>query len=80
MKVREVQSTWADGRRATLTTTEGEAVTTTTFAYDDAGRVTEERTTAQAAVDFCVYTTMTFTSLGSGALVTTGGWGAMNLG
>jgi MFS family permease len=40
----------------------------------------EERTTAQAAVDFCVYTTMTFTSLGSGALVTTGGWGAMNLG
>ncbi|MEY2687293.1 MAG: hypothetical protein RL375_1491 [Pseudomonadota bacterium] len=40
----------------------------------------EERTTAQAAVDFCVYTTMTFTSLGSGALVTTGGWQAMNLG
>lgn len=46
VKVREVQSTWADGRRATLTTTEGEAVTTTTFAYDDAGRVTEERTTS----------------------------------
>jgi MFS family permease len=40
----------------------------------------EERTTAQAAVDFCVYTTMTFTSLGSGALVTSGGWSAMNLG
>ncbi len=40
----------------------------------------EERTTAQAAVDFCVYTTMTFTALGSGALVTTGGWSAMNLG
>ena len=32
----------------------------------------EERTTAQAAVDFCVYATMTFTSFGSGALVTTG--------
>jgi len=40
----------------------------------------EERTTAQAAVDFCVYTTMTFTAFGSGALVTTGGWQAMNLG
>jgi MFS family permease len=40
----------------------------------------EERTTAQAAVDFCVYATMTFTSFGSGALVTTGGWQAMNLG
>jgi len=40
----------------------------------------EERTTAQAAVDFSVYATMTLTSLGSGALVTTGGWQAMNLG
>jgi MFS family permease len=40
----------------------------------------EERTTAQAAVDFCVYATMTVTSFGSGALVTTGGWSAMNLG
>jgi MFS family permease len=40
----------------------------------------EERTTAQAAVDVCVYSTMTLTSFGSGALVTTGGWGAMNLG
>jgi predicted MFS family arabinose efflux permease len=40
----------------------------------------EERTTAQAAVDFCVYATMTLTSFGSGALVTTGGWTAMNLG
>lgn len=40
----------------------------------------EERTTAQAAVDFSVYTTMTFTAFGSGALVTTGGWTAMNLG
>ncbi|MCK6424080.1 MAG: MFS transporter [Burkholderiaceae bacterium] len=40
----------------------------------------EERTTAQAAVDFCVYATMTLTAFGSGALVTTGGWQAMNLG
>jgi MFS family permease len=40
----------------------------------------EERTTAQAAVDFSVYATMTLTSFGSGALVTTGGWSAMNLG
>jgi MFS family permease len=40
----------------------------------------EERTTAQAAVDFCVYATMTCTAFGSGALVTTGGWQAMNLG
>jgi MFS family permease len=40
----------------------------------------EERTTAQAAVDFCIYVTMTLTSFGSGALVTTGGWSAMNLG
>ncbi len=40
----------------------------------------EERTTAQAAVDFCVYATMTVTAFGSGALVTTGGWVAMNKG
>jgi MFS family permease len=40
----------------------------------------EERTTAQAAVDFSVYTTMTITAFGSGALVTTGGWQAMNFG
>ena len=40
----------------------------------------EERTRAQAALDFCVYTTMTLTSFSSGALVTTGGWTAMNLG
>ena len=40
----------------------------------------EERTTAQAAVDFWVYTTMTLTSFGSGALVTTGGWTFMNVG
>jgi MFS family permease len=40
----------------------------------------EERTTAQAGVDFWVYTTMTLTSFGSGALVTTGGWTFMNVG
>ncbi len=40
----------------------------------------EEKTRAQAALDFCVYATMTVTSFSSGALVTTGGWTAMNLG
>ncbi len=40
----------------------------------------EERTTAQAALDFWVYLTMTFTAFGSGALVTTGGWAWMNWG
>jgi MFS family permease len=40
----------------------------------------EERTTAQAAMDFWVYVTMTVTAFGSGALVTTGGWTWMNLG
>ena len=40
----------------------------------------EEKTKAQAALDFCVYATMTLTSFSSGALVTTGGWTAMNLG
>lgn len=40
----------------------------------------EERTQAQAALDFCVYLTMTITSFASGALVTTGGWTAMNVG
>jgi MFS family permease len=40
----------------------------------------EERTTAQAGVDFWVYLTMTLTSFSSGALVTTGGWTWMNAG
>jgi len=40
----------------------------------------EEKTRGQAALDFCVYATMTLTSFSSGALVTTGGWTAMNLG
>ena len=40
----------------------------------------EERTTAQGAMDTCVYATMTVTSFSSGALVTSGGWQSMNLG
>jgi MFS family permease len=40
----------------------------------------EEKTTAQAAMDFCVFTTMAFTSFASGALVTSGGWTWMNHG
>jgi MFS family permease len=40
----------------------------------------EEKTSAQAATDFCVYTTMAITSFGSGALVTTQGWTWLNLG
>ena len=51
----------------------GSTLATTTWAP-------EEKTRAQAALDFCVYATMTLTSFSSGALVTTGGWTAMNLG
>lgn len=51
----------------------GSTLATTTY-------TPEEKTRAQAALDFCVYTTMTLTSFSSGALVTTGGWTAMNLG
>jgi MFS family permease len=40
----------------------------------------EEKTTAQAAMDTVVMATMTLTSLGSGALVTTQGWTWLNLG
>jgi MFS family permease len=40
----------------------------------------EERTTAQAAMDTLVLGTMTLTSLGSGALVTTQGWTWLNVG
>jgi MFS family permease len=40
----------------------------------------EEKTTAQAAMDFCVFTTMAITSFGSGALITTQGWTSLNLG
>jgi len=40
----------------------------------------EEKTTAQAAMDFCIFSTMTVTSFASGALVTTQGWTWLNLG
>ena len=40
----------------------------------------EEKTSAQAAMDTAVLSTMTLTSLGSGALVTTQGWTWLNLG
>ena len=40
----------------------------------------EEKTTAQAAMDFCVYLTMTITSFSSGALITTQGWTWLNVG
>lgn len=34
----------------------------------------EEKTTAQGAMDFCVYTIMSLTAFASGALITTRGW------
>jgi MFS family permease len=40
----------------------------------------EEKTTAQAAMDTVVYTTMAVTSFASGALITTQGWVWLNLG
>ena len=40
----------------------------------------EEKTTAQAAMDTVVYTSMTVTSFSSGALITTQGWTWINLG
>ena len=40
----------------------------------------EEKTTAQAAMDTAVFTTMAVTSFSSGALVTTQGWTWLNLG
>ena len=40
----------------------------------------EEKTQAQAAMDFCVFTTMAITSFGSGALITTQGWQWLNVG
>jgi MFS family permease len=40
----------------------------------------EEKTTAQAAMDTVIFTTMTITSFSSGALVTTSGWTLLNLG
>jgi MFS family permease len=40
----------------------------------------EEKDKAQAAINFFVFGTMAFTSLGSGALITTSGWNILNLG
>ncbi len=40
----------------------------------------EEKTTAQAAMDTVIFTTMALTSFGSGALITTQGWAWLNLG
>ncbi|MEO8805779.1 MAG: MFS transporter [Burkholderiaceae bacterium] len=40
----------------------------------------EEKTTAQAAMDTVIFTTMTLTSFSSGALVTTQGWTLLNVG
>ncbi|MDR2154886.1 MAG: MFS transporter [Burkholderiaceae bacterium] len=40
----------------------------------------EEKDRAQAAINFCVFATMTLTSFASGALVTTQGWFWLNLG
>ncbi|MFT4194674.1 MFS transporter [Ottowia sp.] len=40
----------------------------------------EEKDRAQAAINFCVFATMAFTSFASGALVTTQGWAWLNLG
>ena len=40
----------------------------------------EEKTSAQAAMDTVIFTTMTLTSFGSGALVTTQGWTLLNVG
>ncbi len=40
----------------------------------------EEKDRAQAAINFCVFATMAFTSFASGALVTTQGWALLNLG
>ena len=40
----------------------------------------EEKTTAQAAMDTVIFSTMTVTSFSSGALVTTSGWTLLNMG
>ena len=40
----------------------------------------EEKNKAQGAMDFCVFSTMAFTSFASGALITTQGWTWLNLG
>jgi hypothetical protein len=40
----------------------------------------EEKDRAQAAINFCVFAVLAFTSLASGALVTTQGWSLLNWG
>jgi MFS family permease len=40
----------------------------------------EEKNKAQGAMDFCVFSTMAFSSFASGALITTQGWTWLNLG
>jgi MFS family permease len=40
----------------------------------------EEKDSAQAAINFCVFAVMALTSFASGALVTTQGWSLLNLG
>ncbi len=40
----------------------------------------QEKNRAQAAINFCVFATMAFTSFASGALVTTQGWAWLNWG
>jgi MFS family permease len=40
----------------------------------------EEKDSAQAAINFCVFSVMALTSFASGALVTTQGWALLNLG
>jgi len=40
----------------------------------------EEKDRAQAAINFCVFAVMAFTSFASGALVTTQGWALLNWG
>ena len=39
----------------------------------------QEKNRAQGAINFCVFATMATTSFGSGALVTTQGWGLLNI-
>jgi MFS family permease len=50
----------------------------TTLAMD--GYRPEEKDRAQAAINFCVFAVMAFTSFASGALVSTQGWAVLNWG
>ena len=44
------------------------------------GYLPQEKNRAQALINFCVFATMAVTSFASGALVTTQGWGWLNIG